>query len=357
MEQVKQSSTAPGKPTTPVEAIADFDYVTVVGCSNPVPLDSINPRDIASNLWNGQDGDKVMFINQGIRQIREYPPATADDSVQRVFLIFTEAYPRALLDEVRGIVSDYGAKYRELQSISDLVDFVSARRAKKRLIKQMDFYSRGVVMQLELGYQTDKEESFRLRDAQARMLDPKAFEWDATICSYACRTGLGSDIGNSLDEGEDPQYAQSLAQILADSADVEVRAFPRRSLYDQTFGTAEDRRVGAEVSRKKKQYEVDLRRHEASLAAYRRRALALGKGPLDEIPGEPPPKPPGKPYTKEQEELALHVESRDMYERRRRDIELPLDAFGAVRPVRSGMTPSGLPMGLMKFTPRAWKLK
>jgi hypothetical protein len=352
MEQLKQSSTAPGEPTTPVEAIADFDYVTVVGCSNPSAFDSISPREVASNLWNGQNGDKVMFINQGIRQIREYPLAKPDDSVQRVFLIFTEDYSTPLLGEVKQIVEGrYGAKYRELASIADLVDFVAARRRKKRLIRQMDFYSHGVVMQVEFGYHTDKEESYRLREAQARMLDPKAFEWDAKICSYACRTGLGIDIGNKLGEDEDPQYEHSLAQLLADSADVEVHAFPRRSLYDQTYGTAEDRRVGAEVLVKKKQYKNAHDRYESELADYRRRA-----GNRKEIPGELPPKAPVRPYSKEQENLALHVESRERYEKDPA-IKLPLDAYGAVRPVRSGMTPSGLPVGLKKFTPAAWNAK
>lgn len=165
------------------------------------------------------------------------------------------------------------------------------------------------------------------------------------------------DIGDHLDEGEDPEYANSLAQILADGADVEVHAFPRRSLYDQTYGTAEERRIGAEVLEKKKRYEDDEDRYHAELADYQRRALALGKGPVKENPGKPPPKPPVKPYTKEQEELALHTKSRDKYQFRRMDIGVPLDEHGAVRPVRSGKTPTGLPMGLMKFTPLAWRTK
>lgn len=355
MDHTQQTKTAPGYPVTPVEAIADFDYVTVVGCSRPRIFDSSAPRDVASNLWNGQAGDEVMFINQGIRQIRQYPPAQSDDSVQRVFLVFTEGYSRPLLEEVKRIVENrYDAKYRELTSISDLVDFVAARRRKKRLIKQMDFYSHGLVMQVEFGYHTDKQDSFRLRDAHARMLDPHAFDWDARICSYACRTGLGHDIGDHLDEGEDPEYANSLAQILADSADVEVHAFPRRSLYDQTYGTAEERRIGAEVLEKKKRYEDDEDRYHAELADYQRRALALGKGPVKENPGKPPPKPPVKPYTNEHEDLARHVASRKFYEK---ELSLPLDEYGAVRPVRSGKTPSGLPMGLMKFTPLAWRTK
>lgn len=357
MEQIKQTQTDLNRPVTPVEAIADYDYVTVVGCSNPNAVDSFNPIDIYTNLRTGQVGDKMMFINQGIRQIRQYPQAKPDGSVQRVFLIFTELYSKSLLDEVSNIVERrYSAKYRELTSISGLVDFVAARRRKRRLIKQMDFYSHGVVMRVEFGYRTDKEESFRLRDAHARMLDPLAFHEEAKIFSYACRTALGHDIGDDLNRNEDTHYDQSLAQILADGADAEVWAFPRKSQYDQTYGTDEERRIGAETLEKMKQYEIDQRRYQSQLADYRRRALTLGKGPLKEIPGESPPTPPVRPYTKDQEALALHMQSRTEYEKDPR-IELPLDIYGAVRPVRSGRMPRGLPMGLMRFTPSAWKKK
>lgn len=51
---------------------------------------------------------------------------------------------------------------------------------------------------------------------------------------------------------------------------------------------------------------------------------------------------------------AHHIMSRDGY-KNWDGIEVPLDPLGAVRPVRSSATPSGLPMGLKVFTPSAWK--
>ncbi|CAD5106247.1 hypothetical protein [Zestomonas carbonaria] len=351
MEETKTSTTTENNTVTEVTAIQDFDYVTVVGCSNPTHFDSSNLWDVASNLYNGQDGDKAMFINQGIRQIRLYPPADGESS-RRVFLIFPELYERAWLDRVREIVeNDYNANYAELDSISELIDFVARRRLRKRMIKQMDFFSHGMVMTVEFGYRTGKADSYRLRDAQARMFDPRAFDEDAVIHSYACRTGLGHDIGDQLDPGEDPRYADSLAQILADSADAWVWAYPRRTLYDQTYGTKEDLRVAQETLKKMTVYEAEKRRYDAQIADYRRRTLAQGRGPLKEIPGESPPQPPIRPYTDEEVRLALHMRSRDV---NKEEFGVPLDDYGAVRGVRSAESPAGLPMGKMRFTPRVW---
>lgn len=69
----------------------------------------------------------MRFINQGIRQIRWCPQATANDSTQRTFLIFTEYYERLLLNAMKNVVENYGAKYRELDSISQLLDFINLR--------------------------------------------------------------------------------------------------------------------------------------------------------------------------------------------------------------------------------------
>lgn len=351
MEEKKQSQTGPDNPTTEVQAIADFDYVTVVGCSVPQIFDSWSARDIASNVWNGQAGDKVWFINHGIRQLQQYPMGTPDYSVQRVFLIFTEQYPRKLLDEVKSIVVGmYGASYRELMSISGLVDFVQMRLKKQRRIKQMDFYAHGVVHSVEFGYETGRktQAEFRFGHAQARMMKADAFDDEARIFSYACRTGLGFDIGDRLDPGEDPKYSESLAQVLADAADIRVNAFPRRTSYENTFGTSSDRKAALETQRKMEQYKREQEQYLRRLDDYRHRLKAADNARTTSAPDEPPPEPPVKPYSDEDEKLARQMEQREVYKQK---FNVPLDKYGAVRPVSSGKTPEGLPMGLMSFSP------
>ena len=184
------------------------------------------------------------------------------------------------------------------------------------------------------------------------MLAPLAFDDDATVFSYACRTGLGHDIGTKLDLGEDPKYEESLAQVMADAGDVEVRAFPRRSNYDETYGTRAELIAAKKAQPQIDEYRRKVEAHHSQMAAYRKRTLALGKGPMNEIPGEPPPRAPVKPYTDREFQLALHMKRRDDYESAA-GIGLPLDPLGAVNPVRSGSTPEGLPMGLRIFRPKS----
>ncbi|AIO28347.1 hypothetical protein [Burkholderia cepacia] len=340
MEQQKQSRTGPNNPTTEVAAIADLDYVTVVGCSNP------------AFYVRARKGNRMMFINQGIRQLRQYPEAMPDYAIQRVFLIFAKNYPRKLLDKLKKIVEvDYCASYRELTDVADLVTFIAARRSKKRLIKQLDIFSHGLVHNIEFGYDVGESWQIRYGLNQARMLAPLAFDDDATIFSYACRTGLGHDIGTKLDPGEDPKYQESLAQVMADAGDVEVRAFPRRSNYDETYGTREELIAAQKTQPKIDEYRREVEAYHRQMVAYRKRTLALGKGPMNEIPGEPPPKAPVRPYTEREFQLAKHMEARRIYEEDS-DIDLPLDPLGAVNPVRSGSTPEGLPMGLCIFRPK-----
>lgn len=317
------------------------DFITVVGASHMTLLESLR----------GQKGNKMRFINQGIRQIRLYPAATANDSTQRIFLIFTEDYERPLLDAVKNVVENYGAKYRELDSIAHLLDFINLRISKKREIKQLDVFAHGLVGTIEFGYELAKADSYRLRNAQAQMLKPEAFDLGAKIYSYACRTGLGIQADLHVSEGEDPLYEQSLAQLMANTTQTSVWAFPRRSNYDQTYGNAGDR-AGLESAKKRIAaddramdiYELQLSNYQKRLTAHRQK----NKDNSAQFPNESAPILPRKTAGVEDETLVRHATSRDEYEQ---SIGYPLDGEGAVRPVRAGDTPTGLPATLRQYQP------
>src|SRR5690606_39448919 len=70
------------------------DYITVVGASHMTLMEKLR----------GQKGNKMRFINQGIRQIRLYPPATANHATQRIFLIFTENSKRFFFNPGREVL-------------------------------------------------------------------------------------------------------------------------------------------------------------------------------------------------------------------------------------------------------------
>jgi hypothetical protein len=317
------------------------DFITVVGASHMTMMERLR----------GQKGNKMRFINQGIRQIRLYSEANADAS-QHIFLIFTEDYERPLLDAVKEVVqSRYKAKYQELDSIAHLLDFINSRISEKREIKQLDLFAHGLVGTIEFGYELAKADSYRMRDAQARMLKPEAFDLRGKIYSYACRTGLGIDADVYVSEGEDPLYEQSLAQLITNAAQTPVWAFARRSNYDQTYGNTDDR-ANLENARRRVQadkramdcYELQLSNYQKRLAAHR----LSGGDTNNQLPTETPPREPVKLATAQDESLARHAKSRDAYER---TIGYPLDAEGAVRPVRAGDSPTGVPATLREYTP------
>lgn len=328
--------------TTRVPVSLQQDYITVVGASHMTLIERVR----------GQKGNKMRFINQGIRQIRLYPEATPNHSTQRIFLIFIEDYERRLLDRVKEVVETrYGARYQELDSISHLLDFINLRIVKNRHIKQMDFFSHGLVGSIEFGYELDKVDSYRLRDAQANMLKPEAFEFGAKIYSYACRTGLGIDANLRVAEGEDAHYDKSLAQLIANASRTTVWAFPRRSNYDQTYGNASDRKVLAGARQRIEADRVARERYGQQLRAYRERLSAYRAtqgSKTAQLPDEHEPTPPIATATAQDKNLVLHADSRD---ENARTIGYPLDEEGAVRGVRAGDTPEGVPAMLMEYKP------
>lgn len=319
------------------------DFITVVGASHMTLMETL--RD--------QKGNKMRFINQGIRQIREYPSATANDSVQRIFLIFIEDYAPKLLEAVKYVVENrYGAKCRELNSIAELLDFINARVRKKREIKQLDIFSHGLVGSIEFGYELKKSDSYRLRDAQAMMLKPEAFDLKAKIYSYACRTGLGIHAEKFVTKWEDPLYEKSLAQLIANTTRATVWAYPRRSNYDQTYGNSKDR---ADLANARSTVNADaqaMKAYRRRLSDYHKRLTEHRKASKDtnvQLPNESAPQPPKKRATAEDEKLVRHANSRDEYEK---SIGYPLDAEGALRPVRAGDSPTGLPATQREYKPQ-----
>ena len=361
--------------TTVIKVYDNGDYVTVAGCSDPAILDSFSPkviaRNIKSQLESGQAGDRGMFVNQGIRQVREYQKLKGERD-RSLYFIFRENYDPRALEKIKSIVGErYAADFAILDNVGELVNFINTRQGKKRFIKKMDLFSHGLVGSIEFGYDTDKADSYRFREAQARMLKPVMFHGDAIITSYACRTGTGVDK-ESFEDGSDPQCSKSLAQTLADCADVEVHAFLRRTDYGLTYGTKAQAETAAkakarvvEYDRQNSQYkgfaadyEKILMQRQEMLEEYRRTS---GNPEAQAVPGLPTeaelpakPQPPVKNFTDEEEELARADMAR---EKNLKDVDLPIDPYGAVNPVGSFGTPKGLPEGKKVFKPVAWEGK
>ncbi|MCX2546065.1 hypothetical protein [Pseudomonas sp. COW5] len=336
----KQGQTSDQHGTTQVTGTLKYDYVTVVGSYH-------------ISRWTefrGNYGNKMSFINQGVGQLRDYLGIKKGAADKTFFLLFTAEYDpkmRATLKEL--VVNKYKAEYLEIDSADALVAFINKRVEEKREIKQLDIFAHGVVFNIEFGYEIEgKDATYRFGPAQASQLKPEAFALGANIFSYACRTGLGVDETALVSEGQE-HYELSLAQKLADATGATIHAYPRRSLYDQTYGSEKDRdgldgareRVASDA-KAKSAFRIRQRGYERRLAEYR----LSKKDDTLALPGESAPVQPPEQASENDKKLLLHADSRAKNEK---NMKFPLDDYGAVGKVRSGSTPLGPPKQQLKF--------
>lgn len=91
-------------------------------------------------------------------------------------------------------------------------------------------------------------------------------------------------------------------------------------------------------------YEQQVHNYQMRLAAHRQTSGNANA----QLPNETPPSRPIKAASAEDEVLARHAKSRDTNDR---TIGYPLDAEGAVRPVRAGDSSTGVPATLREYKP------
>ena len=92
-------------------------------------------------------------------------------------------------------------------------------------------------------------------------------------------------------------------------------------------------------------YRRQLSNYQKRLQAHRQ----ASNNPIATLPDESSPRPPQKVASAEDQALVRHANSRDEYDK---SIGYPLDAEGAVRPVRAGDSPTGVPATLLEFKPQ-----
>ena len=109
-------------------------------------------------------------------------------------------------------------------------------------VTNIDAFSHGVVGSIEFAYELPTANVARFDANSARQLSPEAF-CNGVFTSYACRTGLGNPGINifRVPGFEGLQQEFSLAQTIASSAMITVKAFASRSDYANTLSSSKDR--------------------------------------------------------------------------------------------------------------------
>jgi hypothetical protein len=220
-------------PTHQMVCTSDEDYIAVVGARTrtwDISLGGVK-RGFLSDK-----GNQYMFINQGLLQLQLFPQPLPNYKRQRILVVFQHGYTATDIQRINNYTYDLNARIVYVKTVEELTAFLNNRIHKKRAVKQLIFFSHGIIGKISLRYEGDEESSGEFSSATVDKIKKDIFHYDAQLISYACRTGIGVN-GESFKNSAEAQPENSLAQYMANKWLIEIRAFERRSLYAKTYGT------------------------------------------------------------------------------------------------------------------------
>lgn len=324
--------TAPEYPEKEVPYCSGYDYITVVGARTA-------PRDWR---WQGgfglteeSKGNQYRFINCGIRQLRDFPQASKGSyAVQRIMVVFQRGYTAHDIANINEYTYAHNARIVYVKNKDEFVEFLKKRKKNKRLIKKMVIFCHGVINVASFHYAGDDEDSGKFTNGDIENVYESIFDSDAEVTTYACRAGIS--VGDDDLTGKNPGQRNSPAQKMADTWDINVRAFEMRSSYVGVYGAVDEIKLAKDYGEVVKKYEGELLKYKVAVAQ-----------------GDESVRPPIKPDNYD-ENIKRNEDLKE------RDVNGkssggPIAPNGSWRYPITGDTPTGLKKGLHSYTPLEWK--
>jgi RHS repeat-associated protein len=222
------------------------------GFNNPIlVIDSDGNENIVvvGAQHDNSAGNKLMFVHQAIRQLKRYFNNEPNES--RTMVLCTESYTTKQIERIERVAQKYGFSIVKVESADQVVNYLNTKyvdcstpdeERKSDPVTNVDIYSHGKVGEIRLGYETPTDIQLTINESNATKLNPEAFSKDAIIASFACRTGMGNpNIDLVKYPSEDECQYSSLAQKISNAAGVNVKAYVKRSDYENTLSSFSDR--------------------------------------------------------------------------------------------------------------------
>lgn len=251
--------------------LGPLQHIIVIGTQNHRGDTSItNPLSWVRDVG---PGSKLMFALQAIRRVR------LNKDVKFTILMCEDGYKASHIKAVKNsIMNLYGSRFIQVNSSQQIINYINtgdvnnsnkiSTERKNKVVKQLIFYSHGLVGKIALGMGlTGDDSAYVIEEKDVLKFSKEAFTSDSHIYSFACRTGLGNtEIDKSIyktqisksnsigmtsmgiplsqDEFETVQMplysAQSIAQKLSNQTNAIVYAYLRRSDYEDTLFTKDE---------------------------------------------------------------------------------------------------------------------
>lgn len=203
--------------------------------------------------------NKLMFMAQAVRKVKL-------ESIQTV-LYFNQGYSSVMIAEFKKSLTSFkkNIKIIEITTILEVINYLNFGDVKGKSnirtkatnnalfkVKNLYIYSHGMpsritfLLDWELYKNTNrivssvKSEENELNLSNYQKISSNAFVREGYIWSFACRTAMGP--GHDSDFELNWEMEKSLAQKLSNDLGVRVSAFLRRSSYEDTWGSREDRK-------------------------------------------------------------------------------------------------------------------
>jgi hypothetical protein len=179
--------------------------------------------------WN------LTFALPGMKLARQLKRSAGDEKI--TLLLCKAGYTDNQMRRIQKYVNKNNVAIQVVTSSNDIVNYINNKSVsseqsgrKEDPITEIAIFAHGKPGELMLAYHQPKvEANYSFTKAEVLKLDKSAFKSDATITSYACRTGAGKEV-DDVTRDTDPE--KSLAQDMANHLGITIWAYQCRSDYE-----------------------------------------------------------------------------------------------------------------------------
>jgi hypothetical protein len=213
----------------------------------------VNARElcivVGAENYNNSYGLKMMFFAPAVRDL-----LAAKDQYDCYRLIyFADGYNAAEITQVIASLHDMDVTLVAVNSVDELLKELNLKTPVCK-IQRLNIYAHGVPLAIRFNYHGSTDEACSFNIKHVSKIEKTIFSADASIWSYACRTGNAVpddysphiidhirhfegdfEIDPTFQSDSDAKPEESLAQMIADHTERPVYAWLTRTLYERIW--------------------------------------------------------------------------------------------------------------------------